>query len=475
MRSTDTRDHGAAGPLSGCARGSSQVPQDTDPLPPDRPVPGPADEVPGPVGRPERPFPADARDVHAADRDVPAAVGRVLRTVLDGQLAGAESLDPVFAQDIARRVARFTLDGGKRLRSQLVWWAWRACGGTDPDDARTALRVGAALELIQTCALVHDDLMDGARVRRGRPALHADVTAQYAPAVPGADGERLGQAAAILAGDLALAWADDLIAAATDDPALLRRVREVWRPLRTEMVAGQYLDVQGQATSARSVARAVRTACLKSALYTVERPLGLGAAVAGADAVTTHALCSAGRCVGMAFQLRDDLLDVFGDSGRTGKPSGCDLRDGKPTYLAAVAQARAETSGDHAALAVLRRCVGAPDLSAADLDRVREILVGTGARDLVEAKIARLAEQGLRHIDGAVLEAAPRRRLDRLLRTAAGLPTTGPAPAHPAPAHPASAHPASGHAGGGHPDPGPAEPGIAVSLAMAAGAEGAGR
>lgn len=114
--------------------------------------------------------------------------------------------------------------------------------------------------------------------------------------------------------------------------------------MRTEMVAGQYLDIQGQATSSRSLARAIRAACLKSALYSVERPLALGAALAGADAARTQALCSAGRCVGIAFQLRDDLGDVFGGPRHTGKPTGGDIRAGKPTYLVAVAQARAEAA-----------------------------------------------------------------------------------------------------------------------------------
>ncbi|WP_078631518.1 polyprenyl synthetase family protein [Streptomyces resistomycificus] len=410
MRSTDTKDHGAAGPSPGPRSGSRQLPRTTDPLPPGLLLPSPPEIPDASVDRPQSPYPADARDVRGADQDVPYAVTRALDAALDEHLTRAAGLDPVFKRDIADRVARFTQDGGKRLRSQFAWWAWRACGGTDPADARAVLDIGAALELVQTCALVHDDVMDGARLRRGRLSLHADVTAQYAYAVPDRGGERLGEAAAILAGDLALAWADDLVAAAVTAPATDRRVRDVWSAMRTEMVAGQYLDVQGQATSVRSVARAVRAACLKSALYTVERPMALGAAVAGADVATTRALCSAGRCVGMAFQLRDDLHDVFGDTRSTGKPSGGDVRDGKPTYLVAVAQARAEAAGDHRALAVLRRRLGSADLTETDLDQVREVLVATGARATVEAKIARLAEQGTRHLNRAVLDTGPRRR-----------------------------------------------------------------
>lgn len=371
---------------------------------------------------PDPPFPVDVRDLPAVDADVPGAVGRVLEQVLGDRVGRARVTDEVFARDIAGRVARFTLDGGKRVRSRFVWWGWRACGGTDAPSAEAALRTGAALELVQTCALVHDDVMDGARLRRGRPALHADVAAQYAGSAPGAAGARLGEASAILAGDLALAWADDLVAGTVLAPDTARRVRVLWRTMCTEMVAGQYLDVQGEATSAHRTARALRAACLKSALYSVERPLGLGAALAGADAGTTRALAAAGRCAGLAFQLRDDLDDVFADPRRTGKPSGGDVRSGKPTYLAALARSRAEAAGDRRALAVLRRSLGRPDLSDDRLARVREVFVATGARDAVEAWIGRLAARSLDHLATAGLEPGPRRQLRLLLCSAAGVP-----------------------------------------------------
>ncbi|MFF0015685.1 polyprenyl synthetase family protein [Streptomyces sp. NPDC005374] len=354
------------------------------------------------------------------DADVTEAVRGVLAGLLDRRTAAAEAVDPLFAEDLAARVAYFTQNGGKFNRSRLLWWAMRACGGTEPAQAQSALRVGAALELIQTCALVHDDVMDGARLRRGRPALHADVTAQYAEITSRSRSARLGQAAAILAGDLALVWADDVVADTGMTPESASRVRELWRSMRMEMVAGQYLDVHGEATSVRSLVRAVRAACLKSALYSVERPIALGAALAGADPVTTRALCSAGRCVGFAFQLRDDLLDAFGEPGDTGKPSGGDIRSGKPTYLAAVAQARAESTGDRHALAVLRDTLGREDASEAELTAVRRVFTATGARDTVESKIGRLVAQGLRHLDSAVLEPHGRSRLRSLLRSAAG-------------------------------------------------------
>ncbi|MGW1544328.1 polyprenyl synthetase family protein [Streptomyces sp. NPDC002309] len=388
---------------------------------------GPGARTPAGRGEPHEPCGADGSGPAAVDRDVPAAVGRVLGQVLAGHLTRARALDPLFAGDVADRVARFTLDGGKRLRSRIVWWTMRACGGRDDVAARAALRTGAALELIQTCALAHDDLMDGARTRRGRPALHTSVAAQYRPSAPDGRAERLGEAAALLAGDLALAWADDLVADTVLPEHASGRVRELWRDMRTEMVAGQYLDVQGQATRSHSVPQAVRAATLKSALYSVERPMALGAALAGADPATTAVLCAAGRCAGLAFQLRDDIDDLFTDPDRTGKPPGGDLRNGKPTYLFTVARAGAEATGDLGALAVLDGAHGRADLPESALEPVRRVLVATGALRAVEDRIGRLARCAVGQLRSAWLDPAGGTELERLLLRVAGLPTTGPA------------------------------------------------
>ncbi|MFF4715066.1 polyprenyl synthetase family protein [Streptomyces eurythermus] len=369
------------------------------------------------------PLPAGPAEVRRIDADVPGAVGRMLGHVLAERLRRARLTDPLFGEELAERVARFTLQGGKRTRARLLWWAARACAGRDAAAAAAALRIGSALELLQTCALVHDDVMDRAVLRRGRPALHTDLADRHADRVGPERAGRFGQSAAVLAGDLALAWADDLMAETPLAPGTEEVVRRLWSDMRTEMVAGQYLDVQGQITETRSLPRVLRAACLKSALYSVERPLALGAAVAGADQVTLRRLGDAGRCVGMAFQLRDDLDDVFGDPRVTGKVCGDDIREGKPTYLVAVARARAEAAGDGAALAVLDRWLGDPALTERGLNEVRDVLVATGARATVEAEVDRLAARGLRHFDGAVLDpegAGPLR--DLLLATAGARP-----------------------------------------------------
>ncbi|WP_079178071.1 polyprenyl synthetase family protein, partial [Streptomyces mangrovisoli] len=453
-----TREHPPSAQGSPTPAHDSATPAQGSPTPPRRPADdGRAPHTPDDDGRaphtPDGDGPHDEHAPAAVDADVTLAVRGVLGGLLDERLAAARAVDPLFAADLAERVARFTEQGGKFSRSRLVWWALRACGGGDePARAGAALRIGAALELIQTCALVHDDVMDDALLRRGRPTLHVDVAAQYEHAVDAGTGPRhdtrpdtrygtrrgarLGEAAAILAGDLALAWADDIVAETELPPATARRVRELWSAMRLEMVAGQYLDVQGEATSARSLGRAVRAACLKSALYSVERPLALGAALADADPATARALSAAGRCVGLAFQLRDDLLDAFGDPRDTGKPAGGDIRSGKPTWLAAVTRARAESSGDTQALAALRHTLGLRDASELELATVREAFETTGARHTVEDRIERLTARGLHHLHSARLEPRARDRLDALLRAAAGTRPTDPDPPETRPTDP---------------------------------------
>ncbi|WP_194238711.1 polyprenyl synthetase family protein [Streptomyces spongiae] len=360
-----------------------------------------------------RPGPPASRPA-AVDADVPAAVGHCLEQIIDERLAHCTSLDTVFGEDLAARLAAFTLQGGKRNRPQLLWWSFRAAGG-DSRHTAAVLRIAAALELLQTCALVHDDVMDDSALRRGRPALHSDVGHQYPAAGPD-----FAKAAAILVGDLALAWADDIVAGAALPTPVADAVRELWRVMRTEMVAGQYLDLHGQATAVSSAARAVRIACLKSALYSVERPMLLGAALARADARTTRILSAAGRCAGIAFQLRDDLHGVFGAPHATGKPSGDDIRQGKPTYLVALARARAGASGDTEALAVLGGCVGAGRLTEGRLAEVRGVLERTGARKVVERRAERLGARSVQRLASAALREPAAGRLRELLRAAAG-------------------------------------------------------
>ncbi|MFJ8565489.1 polyprenyl synthetase family protein [Streptomyces sp. NPDC093514] len=357
------------------------------------------------------------------DTGVAEAVTSELERCCADFVAHSSSLDPVFAHDVAERLAAFTCQGGSRIRPRFLWWALRACGGTDAHTPG-ALRVAAALELIQSCALIHDDVMDQSAVRRGKPSFHTQIARQYpqAQAAREPGPSPFSQSAAVLAGDLALSWADDLIAVADLDPPVRARVLRIWRAMRTEMIAGQYLDLHGQTTSSRSAVQAMRTVSLKAARYTVEQPLALGAALAGADDTTTRALTAAGRCAGIAFQLRDDLLGVFGDPALTGKPSGEDIRSGKATYLLALAHTRARASGATAVVDLLQDCRGSAPLSDSALAAVREALHSTGAPAQVERRIERLAKASERHFAAAHLSGPAARRLSELLARVASPP-----------------------------------------------------
>ncbi|MFF4324450.1 polyprenyl synthetase family protein [Streptomyces sp. NPDC001568] len=349
------------------------------------------------------------------DEDVVAAVHHELKLRCDELIAFAHTLDPVFATDIAERLAAYTLGGGSRIRPRFLWWALRSCGGSDVETP-AALRIAAALELIQSCALIHDDVMDHSAVRRGRPSFHAQLALQYSGRGREVAAESFAHSAAVLAGDLALSWADDLVATADLEPRTRTKILHVWRAMRAEMVAGQYLDVHGQATSSRSAVQAIRTVCLKTARYTVERPLALGAVLAGADESTSRALGAAGRCAGIAFQLRDDLLGVFGDPAVTGKPSGDDIRSGKATYLIALAHTRAQATKHTSVTDLLDSCRGDAALSEQTLAAVREALVSTGAPERVERRIARLSRAAEHHLCAAHLSGPAADHLTALLR-----------------------------------------------------------
>ncbi|HWM06568.1 MAG TPA: polyprenyl synthetase family protein, partial [Actinophytocola sp.] len=288
-----------------------------------------------------------AHDVPTAvDQSIDAAVHRHVEDFLARYLAERRAELPELAATFAQAVdtlSDFALRGGKRLRPTFAWWAWRAAGGpADGPQARAVLHAVSALELIQTCALVHDDLMDASELRRGRPTVHVRFTEAHRAGGWLGEPERFGMAAAILLGDLALAWADDMFSGAALTPRMREAAREPWQAMRAEMFAGQYLDVLAQAEGDESEERALGVARLKTAAYTVERPLHMGVAFAGAGPATIEAVRTFGTDIGVAFQLRDDLLGVYGDTVVTGKPAGDDLREGKRTLLVALGLAYAE-------------------------------------------------------------------------------------------------------------------------------------
>jgi geranylgeranyl diphosphate synthase type I len=299
----------------------------------------------------------------------------------------------------------FIATGGKRLRPAFCYWGAVAAGARG--DETTLLDMCAALELLHAFALIHDDVMDGSATRRGAPALHVGFASRHAHADWLGESRRHGEGLAILAGDLAFVLADSLV---DHSPPEARRL---WHQLRIELVAGQWVDVVAAATTERSPSLARWVGRYKSGRYTVERPLHLGAALAG-DARLAGAFSAFGEPLGEAFQLRDDLLGVFGDPSQTGKPSGDDLREGKPTLLLAIATERVPPA-DRPLLAR----VGAADLGDDEVAGLRVAFERCGAREAVEDEIARLTALADQALAGCTIDAVARDRLLCLARRAA--------------------------------------------------------
>jgi geranylgeranyl diphosphate synthase, type I len=316
-----------------------------------------------------------------------AEVQGALDRFLDDQADRLAPLGPDADRLMAE--ARGSVGGGKRLRAAFCYWGFRAVSpDPGPEEESALLRACASLELLHASALVHDDFMDASDTRRGRPATHRRFAAQHrADAWPG-NPEQYGAAAAILLGDLLLSWADELLRRCGLPLERVAPALEVFDACRTEVITGQFLDVSVQARGSADVDAAMTVLRYKSAKYSVERPLHVGAALAGAGPETLTQLSTFGLPLGEAFQLRDDLLGVFGDPATTGKPAGDDLVEGKRTVLIALALDAAPPPD----AALLRAGLGTP-LDPAAVDRLRQVIDGSGAHDQVEDAITGLAER----------------------------------------------------------------------------------
>ncbi len=306
-----------------------------------------------------------------------------LDTLVAAEITTWSDLDPSIEMPLSD-LAMFISGGGKRIRPAYCHWGFVA-GGGDPsgDDALAAC---CAVEMLQAFALVHDDVMDGSPTRRGSPTVWARYIERHQAGAWQGEARRFGEAAAILVGDIAMVMADRQMSAYADD------ARRIWDLLRTELNFGQYLDVLGTARGHVSVEGARTIMRNKTAGYTIVRPLQLGAAVA--DAAHLHPWLDAhGMPLGVAFQLRDDMLGAFGDEAKTGKPVGDDLREAKPTVL--LARARATASPEQ--LEVLDR-VG-PDITDDEVASIQTVMIETGAVGACEREIAELLEQATAALD----------------------------------------------------------------------------
>ncbi len=338
--------------------------------------------------------------------DLRARVHKALAAFLSGQTSRLDAVSDQLGP-LQDALAAFLLDGGKRLRPAFAYWGYRGAGGEDSD---ALVAASASLELLQACALIHDDVMDGSDTRRGQPAMHRQFAALHRGADWRGDPEAFGMSAAVLLGDLCLIWADELLnTSGMPAPALLR-TQPVYDEMRVELMAGQYLDLLEQALGGGTVESALRVARYKSAKYTIEKPLHMGAALAGAGPDVVAGYSGYGLPLGEAFQLRDDVLGVFGDPATTGKPAGDDLREGKRTALVAMALSAASP----AQTAAVKRHLGDPHLSESGVAELRAVITDTGALARVESLIDDLMSDSLAALRAAPVTAEAREVLEQL-------------------------------------------------------------
>jgi geranylgeranyl diphosphate synthase type I len=290
---------------------------------------------------------------------------------------------------VSDALTSFLLDSGKRLRPLFAYAGFAAAGGSIE---KPIIRAMAALELLQACALIHDDLMDGSDTRRGKPSIHRHFESIHVQDQLDGFAPQYGLSAAVLLGDLALVWSDQMINSAGLSPEQYARMIPLYNEMRVELMAGQFLDIHEQTQKETSTDRSMKIARYKSGKYTIERPLHLGAAmsVKPIDEIFT-ALSAYGLPLGEAFQLRDDLLGVFGDPSITGKPAGDDLREGKRTVLIAMTHERQSP----AQAETCKRYFGRADLDAQGVAILQEIIESTGARAELESIIEKLTDAAL--------------------------------------------------------------------------------
>ena len=294
---------------------------------------------------------------------------------------------------VASAMHSFICDSGKRLRPIFAYVGYLGTGA-HPDEA--VIKASAALELIHVCALMHDDVMDGSDSRRGAPSIHRAFEAFHKR--DGAEGSaaQFGINSAILLGDLALVWSAKMLHQSGVESSALLRALPMYDEMRVELMAGQYLDIYESTLASQSVERSLKVARFKSGKYTIERPLHFGASLGTSNSDELMKIYSAyGLPLGEAFQLRDDVLGVFGNPSETGKPAGDDLREGKRTVLLATTFDRVSD----AQRAIMEEHIGNPSISSDAVEEIRSIIVNTDALAEVEDLISSLTNSALAAVD----------------------------------------------------------------------------
>ena len=331
---------------------------------------------------------------------------RHLRSFLAHNSKHLQSISPAL-EPVGVALSEFILESGKRLRPIFAYAGYLATGKM-PDEA--AMQAMASLELLQACALIHDDLMDRSETRRGKPAMHKRFETLHRERNFAGSPELFGDASAILLGDLALVWADQMFHTAQCPVENALDAQRIHDEMRVELMAGQFLDVYEQGQRDHNIHRSLNIARYKSGKYTIERPLHFGAALAGESDDLREALSGFGLPLGEAFQLRDDLLGVFGDPAVTGKPAGDDLREGKRTVLISMTD---ETLSDSERTHFFS-LFGKPDLDSDQINTLRTIISEAGADVRVEELIAHLTSQCLSALDAEVFDSRSREILTSL-------------------------------------------------------------
>jgi len=297
--------------------------------------------------------------------------------------------------ELVWREAKHFTRGGKRMRPAFCYWGYVAVADDVPPAG--VVDIAASLDLLHLFALVHDDLIDASDTRRGGPSAHRFFESHHRGHDWSGDPARFGTSAAILLGDMLFAWSVSMVEQARINADRLRRARPYLDAMRSEVLAGQYLDLLHQARPSVP-ADIVRDAKLvnefKTAKYTVARPVQIGAALGLAGDEVQQGLGMFGTRVGRAFQMRDDLLGIFGDPAVTGKPAGDDLREGKKTVVIGQAMRRATPEQ----VETLTRMLGNPELTSDDIDQCRAILVDSGAVAATEKAIESEAAAGMKYL-----------------------------------------------------------------------------
>lgn len=311
-------------------------------------------------------------------------INQALTRQIDSYCASISEIDEQLVP-IADSLKTFLTDG-KRFRSIFALLGFM---GTGKNLNPKIYEAAAALEFLQASALIHDDLMDGSATRRGKPAMH----------------KQFGDAAAILIGDLALVWNEQALHNSQVTTPEVNRIHDI---MRTELMAGQFLDVYEQTQQSYSVERSLKIARYKSGKYSIERPLHYGAALANPENKETfyQIYSEYGLPLGEAFQLRDDLLGVYGDPSQTGKPAGDDLREGKRTALVAFAYDRGNES--------IKRLIN-EKLGTSDIEGLAEAITESGAPIHVEDLIEKLAESALDAIERDELDSNAKKLLNEMV------------------------------------------------------------